>query len=139
VDYFGYGPENRNWTPSDDELDVDRLLEKSSQVERERLEEALEEVDRQLEQRESIHRQSVEELESKLDWYLDRLRTLYKRPGTSDTEVEKVKEQVREFYEEIRVERRNKWRDRQELEKERRDLLRELSEVHDDKWILDFL
>lgn len=91
------------------------------------MEAELERIERQLEAREVIFESNREELESKLEWYLDRLENAYKTTG----DVEELKEKITEFYDLLREERVRHWRDRQELEKERRELLRELSELEE--------
>lgn len=95
------------------------------------MEEELERIDRQLDAREAIREETLEELESKLEWYLDRLETVYKRPRTDDTD--ELKQRIIDFYREIRQERRRAWNDKQELARERRELLGELATLHDDR------
>jgi len=99
--------------------------------EQDRLEEELERIERQLDAREAIREENLEELESKLEWYIDRLEMLYKRSGTGDTD--ELKERITELYGEIRLERRRAWMDKQELARERRELLGELATLHDDR------
>ena len=118
-------------------FDVANFLERSQESERQRLEEELERINRQLEERDRIHREVLDELESKLDWYTDRLETLYKQSREKNGKREKLKTQIEEFYREIREEKQSHWRDRQELEKRRRELIRELEETEEP--ILDFL
>jgi uncharacterized protein YbaP (TraB family) len=72
----------------------------------------------------------VDELESEIEWYQERLIKQYKRNSTE--QIERLKQNIREFYRELREERRHSWRDRQQLEQERRDLFRELRELEDD-------
>jgi len=118
-------------------FDVADFLERSQENERQRLEEELERINRQLEERDRIHREVLDEPESKLDWYTDRLETLYKQSREKNGKREKLKTQIEEFYREIREEKQSHWRDRQELEKKRRELIRELEETEEP--ILDFL
>jgi len=101
-------------------FDVDEFLEESQHQEEERLEREVEQIFEQLEERDRIHEEALTELESKLEWYIDRLEELYFR-GLQEGK-EDLKERIKEFYREIRLEKREWWRDRQKLEKERRQL-----------------
>ena len=132
IDYFDY-PEAESaafegmthW-----DFDIEDLLERSQKLERQRLEEELQRIDQQLERREEIQSQTVDELESEIEWYQERLIKQYKRNSTE--QIERLKQNIREFYRELREERHQSWRDRQQLEQERRDLFRELRELEDD-------
>jgi len=119
VEYFEYG--------DDLGFDIEEFLEESQRQQQDRIETELERIECQLEERERIFEQHREDLESKLDWYLERLEKAYKRTGS----VEELKDTVTEFYELLREERVRHWRDKQELEQERRELLRELDELED--------
>jgi len=123
VDYFDY---LETGEPS---FDIDEFLEQSQEDQRERLEEELERIQSQLEQRERIHEEIVEELESKRDWYINRLELLYKRGQGKHGKRQELKQRVEQFYRRIREENRGHWQDRQSLEKERRQLLKELREL----------
>jgi len=117
VEYFDYGAD----------LDIEEFLRESQEQQECHLEAELERIEQQLEEREEIFEKHQEDLESKLDWYLDRLKQAYRTMG----DVEDLKEKVDEFYDLLREERVRHWRDKQELEKERRELLRELRELED--------
>jgi DNA repair exonuclease SbcCD ATPase subunit len=119
--------------------DVEDLVEESLQGEESRLRESLERVDELLEERKGLRERHVDELGSKLDWYVDRLETLYRRPGTGREEIEELKQRIESIYDSLRDERRSAWRDRQELEAERRELLRELRQLEEDQDIVDWL
>jgi uncharacterized protein YbaP (TraB family) len=132
IDYFDY-PEAESAAfegTADWDLDIEEFLEQSQKLERQRLEEELQRIDQQLERREEIQSQTVDELESEIEWYQERLIKQYKRNSTE--QIERLKQNIREFYRELREERHQSWRDRQQLEQERRDLLRELRELEDD-------
>ena len=132
MDYFDYSeaqPDTFEGT-ADWDLDIEEFLEQSQKLERGRLEEELQRIDQQLERREEIQSQTVDELESEIEWYQERLIKQYKRNSTE--QIERLKQNIREFYRELREERRHSWRDRQQLEQERRDLFRELRELEDD-------
>lgn len=112
------------------DFDVEEMLERSEEAAEQRLEDELERVKNQLEERESVHQDIVDELEGKLEWYQDRLESLYtigtgKRDGTR----ERLKYRIERFYALIRDEKREFWRDRQDLERERREVMRELEEL----------
>ena len=123
MDYFDYSQELT------EDFDIESFLEESQRQEKRRLNQELERIREQLENRESIHWETLDELESKLDWYTDRLETLRKRSFGKGEEKQRLKQQIKEFYRKIREEKRQHWHDRQKLEKERRELLRELDEV----------
>ena len=132
MDYFDYSeaqPDTFEGT-ADWDLDIEEFLEQSQKLERGRLEEELQRIDQQLERREEIQSQTVGELESMIEWYKERLIKQYKRNSTE--QIERLKQNIREFYRELREERHQSWRDRQQLEQERRDLFRELRELEDD-------
>lgn len=81
----------------------------------------------------------MEELESKLDWYSDRLKQLYNQFSGKQGERQQLKDQIEGFYTELRREKRSQWRDRQELEQERREILRELTEIKMDDLLSELL
>lgn len=127
MDYFDYGLDPE----SDSGIDIEEFLEQSQESERDRLEKDLERIEELLEDRDRIHEEALNELESKLDWYIDRLETLYQRPGREREKRDRLKRRIEEFYEEIREEKTQRWRDQQELEMERRELLRSIEELKD--------
>ena len=139
MDYFDY-PEAQPDTfegTADWDFDIEKFLEQSQDLERQRLEEELQRIDQQLERREEIQDETVGELESMIEWYKERLIKQYKRNSTK--QIEELKQSIREFYRELREEHRHSWRDRQQLEQERRNLLRELREIEDDDLPFDLL
>jgi len=121
VEYFEYD------ATFDDELDVERFLRESASQQEQRLEQELARIDEQLSERAEIFEAHVSELESKLEWYVERLETAYRQRR----EPEDLKQRIEEFYQLLRQERVKHWRDKQELEQERRELLRELDELSD--------
>jgi len=114
------------------DFDIEEFLEQSQRQEKQRLEEELERIKDQLESRDEIHEETLDELESKLDWYLDRLEDLYNQGAGSQDEQDELKTRIREFYKQLREEKRRNWNDRQSLERERRKILREFSELIDE-------
>ena len=126
MDYFDYSQELT------EDFDIESFLEESHQQQKQRLNQELEKIDEQLERRELIHQEVLNELESKLDWYTEQLDDLRKRSFGKKERKQRLKQQIQWFYQEIRKEKQQRWRDRQELEKQRRDLLRELNEIDTD-------
>ena len=112
---------------------VDQFLERSQRHHNDRLANELNRIDEQLEERDAIHTEIVDELEWKIKRYTDRLEHLYNTGiGKQDGTRERVKDRITSFQEQLREEHRDHWRDRQELERERRTILRELAELEED-------
>ena len=120
VEYFDYGAESL-----EADFDVEQFLEAEQENQRQRLEDELEKIEEQLEEREEIFEENTVELESKLEWYQERLEKQYKLSGP----VEELKQKIEEFYRLLRREKVENWRDKQELEEERRSLLREIQDL----------
>jgi len=112
-----------------DDWDLDQFLEESQESQRQRLETELERIQDQLDNRDKISEEVLDELSSKLDWYLERLEKEYRTRGSSH--VDELKSEVKRFYALIRDEKQQHWSDKQRLERERRELLRELNELED--------
>ena len=129
MDYFDYGESSS--------FDVEEFLEKSQEQERQCLEKELDGIEEQLESREEIHQETLDELESKLNWYITRLNQLYKRGTGKQGERDRSKQVIDQLYKSIREEKRSNWLDQQELQSERRKVLRELEEL--DQNISDLL
>lgn len=113
----------------DGDWDLDRFLEESQESQRQRLDTELERIQDQLDNRDKINEEVLDELSSKLDWYLERLEKEYRTHGSSH--VDELKSEVKRFYALIRDEKQQHWSDKQRLERERRELLRELNELED--------
>lgn len=107
--------------------DLDQFLEENQENQRHRLETELERIQDQLERRDEINEEVLDELGSKLDWYLERLEDEYRTHGSSN--VDELKSEIKRFYSLIRDEKQQHWNDKQRLERERRELLRELNEL----------
>ena len=141
MDYFDYKTDSQlepEFNP--DSFDVEEFLKRSQEREQRRIEKQLEEVEQELEERNQLHEELVSELEKKLDWYLERLKTLYQRPGSSESgDKNELKSRIKEFYREIRDEKQSHWRDRQELEMEKREICRELEELSSENKIMELL
>jgi len=110
-----------------DDWDLDQFLEENQEQQRQRLETELERIQDQLNRRDEINEEVLDELGSKLDWYLQRLEDEYRTRGKSN--VDELKSEVKRFYALIRDEKQQHWNDKQRLERERRQLLRDLKEV----------
>ncbi|KAB7514598.1 hypothetical protein DM867_05620 [Halosegnis rubeus] len=115
-----------------DDWDFDRFLEENQENQRQRLEAELERIQNQLDRRDELNEELLDEMSSKLDWYLKRLEEEYRSHGSSN--VDELKSEVKRFYSLIRSEKQEHWNDKQRLERERRQLLREINELTD----LDF-
>lgn len=116
-------------TPAWD-VDIEEILEQSKAQQRGWLEAELERIQEQLERRDAIHERIIDELERKLDRYTDRLERLYKHGiGKIDGTRERLQNRIEEFYKDVREEYRARWRDKQQLEDERREVLRDLEEI----------
>ena len=114
------------------EFDVEEFLRGEQQSEQDRLEQELQRIEDLLSEREEIHSESVEELESKLDWYIEQLEDLYRGFGGGQKEKkERLKTKIKDFYSELRKERRNQWRDKIELEMELREVEHALEEIEE--------
>jgi len=114
------------------EIDIEELLERSQETQRERLDRELAQIERQLAERDRVHDEIVDELEWKIETYSDRLEHLYTlQKGRTDGTRDQLKERLLAFYQELREERREHWRDRQQLEQERREIRRELDAATD--------
>ena len=140
MDYFDYSESHEDFFDQGAgswELDVEEFLEQSQQQERQKLQQELQRIGRQLDRREGLHEETVSELESKVEWYSDRLEQLRNQFSGKHGEREKLKDRIQAFYTELRREKRNNWRDRQELEQERREILRELTDVKMDDLLSD--
>lgn len=115
------------------DIDINEVLEGPHESAEERLAQELERIEQQLEARDAVKDEIVDELEFKVEWYTDRLESLYKTGrGRKNGKRERLQDRIEPFYGELREEQRKHWRDRQELEQERRDLFRELSEMKDE-------
>lgn len=112
-----------------DDWDFDSFLEENQENQRQRLEAELERIQNQLDRRDEINEEVLDELGSKLDWYLERLEDEYRTHGSSN--VDELKSEIKRFYSLIRDEKQQHWNDKQRLERERRELLRELNELAD--------
>lgn len=119
------------------EPDIARLLTDAHESERERLEAELTRIDECLTKRTTLHEDLVHELEVEIERYEDRVKQLY-RTCASRERIAPQKSRLRDLAEELRRERRQHWRDRQKLLRERRGVRQELA-VLDEDWLADLL
>jgi len=120
-----------------DDWDLDQFLDENQENQRQRLEAELARIQDQLDRRDEINEEVLDELGSKLDWYLERLEDEYGSPGSSN--VDELKSEIKRFYSLIRDEKQQHWKDKQELEKVRRQLLREIDELTADGDLFELL
>jgi len=121
VEYFDYTHEN---TPVED-FDIEEFLRRSEENSEKRLEQELERIEKQLDDRQQLFEDAKQELEDKVEIYLERLETAYRTRG----DTEELKQLIDEMYQQIRQEKLKHWRDKQELETERREIQREINEL----------
>jgi acetyl-CoA carboxylase carboxyltransferase component len=132
-DYFDYVLDGTPAVEPTDWEQVAAVLEQSQAARIERLEQELAQIEAQLRDRDRLHEDLVGDLDRKINRYTDRLEHLYTiSKGRLDGTREQLKDRITVFYQELRDEHRAHWRDRQELEQERRHVQRELAEVSDE-------
>jgi hypothetical protein len=140
VEYFDYSiPEEPVQIDSQDSWnDIEQLLQKSQTGERQRLEKKLQEIDRNLEKRHSIHGDIISDLDHRIEEYEEELR-VQKRQLHGPTETDRLEELISELKERRQEKRLEHWRDIQELEHERRQLLFELEELEETEDLISYL
>lgn len=123
------------------DFDVGDFLEDSGRRQEQRLEKVLTKIEEQLDQRYQLFQESLEELMSSLDRAVDELDEEYQSffSGHSEERIRNLKGEIEEFYRLIREKRQSHWSDRQRLEKERREILRELEELEEFDSVSDLL
>lgn len=119
---------------------IRQLLEQSDDQRKQRLQRELERIEEQIERREELYEEAVNRIRSQIDRYEGVLQTLYNRPFSGGREERaEVKDALSELYTDLQREKRQHWQDRQSLEQERREILRELDELVDSRSFLDLL
>jgi len=115
---------------------VTDILEASQDSHTNRLEDELDRIKQQLEQRDEVHDEITDDLEWKLERYKDRLEKMHTHArGKADGKRERVKDRINELSALLREEQREHWRDKQTLQRERRELIRELDETTERHWL----
>lgn len=118
-------------TTPDSVMAIVRELE---QTERDQLANDLARINEQLDQRDRLHTDLLDDLQWKRDRYREQLQTLYRHGrGKTDGTRDRVKSRIADLEQAIRRERREHWQDRQQLEWERRDVLRDLAALNMDR------
>lgn len=118
----GDGSENTDWN------DVDSLLEQSRRRQENRLRQHLQDIKKQIQERHSIYEKYIEILEDRIQTHQDRKD---KAGHVNRPFEEEVLAKLEDLYESLRGEMREKWRDIQELEREKREIEKELDELKD--------
>jgi DNA repair exonuclease SbcCD ATPase subunit len=112
------GSENFEWD------DVGSLLEES----RRRQEQRLQEIEDQIRERNEIYEKYIGNLEDRIKVHRNRMQ---EADDTSKPFKEEVLAKLGDLYESLRGEMREKWRDVQKLEREKREIEKELDELKD--------
>lgn len=110
--------------------EIREFLDRSDEKRKQRLGRELARIQLQLNEREAFHEEVVNRIEGRIDQYVKELRQLYSRPfGGNRESREDVKEALGELYADLHQAKRQHWQDRQALEQERRDIIRQLEEL----------
>lgn len=108
--------------------DVDSLLEESRRRQEQRLQEHLQEIEDQVRERNKVYEKYIGNLEDRIKVHKDRMQ---EAADTSKPFKEEVLSKLEDLYESLRGEMREKWRDVQKLEREKREIEKELDELKD--------
>ncbi len=108
--------------------ELEALLTESHEQEQNRIETELTQVETRLQHRTEIHDQTIAELKTAIQEEQDRLERL-QRPSIPIDRLTDQKRRVRELEQQLQEAKRTHWRDRDQLERERRHLHRELREL----------
>ena len=124
----GERSENSEWD------DVEEFLEESRRRQEQRLKQHLQEIKEQIRERHDVYEKYMEVLEKRIEVHQGRKSDAgnVRRPFE-----EEVLSKLEDLYESLRGEMREKWRDIQELEREKREIKKELDELKDAE-LLDF-
>lgn len=116
------GSEKTEWSG------LDSLLEESRRRQENRLRQHLQEIEKQIQERNQVYEKYIENLEDRIKVHDNRLDGAgnVNRPFEGD-----VLDDLEDLYESLRGEIREKWRDIQELEREKREIEKELDELKD--------
>lgn len=112
------------------ELDLEGLLTESRQQEQKRIDTELCQIERRLNQRTRIHENVVADLEEAIRNEKQRLNRL-QRPFPPKDRIINQERYIRDLKQKLQEIRQAHWRDREQLERERRGLCRELAELRD--------
>lgn len=120
--------ENTEWS------DVDSLLEESRRRQENRLRQHLQDIEKQIQERHRVYKKYIEIVEERIKVQQDRKD---KAGHVNRPFEEEVLTKLEDLYESLRGEIREKWRDIQDLEREKREIEKELEELKDAE-LLDF-
>lgn len=115
-----------------DEIDIEEFLQESNEKEKQRLKNELERIRVQLFNRAEIHERIIDNLNSKIEDFVGKLEELYSGFGTKEKNINRVIKKLYKAYSRIQNENRSYWQDKQDLEKEKREIIRELEELEDE-------
>lgn len=125
--------------PAED-IDATEILEQSRASQQDVLQRELERIEDQLEERDRLYREVRDDLTTRIKRYRNELQQARSRPfGGNEARREELKEKIEALSVELRQERRDHWMDRQRLEQERRDVLRQLDRIVEDNVIENLL
>ena len=126
--------------PAVDDINATEILEQSRATQQDVLQRELERIEDQLEERNRLYRDVRDDLTTRIKRYRNELQHARSRPfGGNEARREELKDTIEGLSVELRQERRDHWMDRQRLEQERRDVLRQLDRIVEDDVIEDLL
>lgn len=126
--------------PAVEEIDATEILEQSRAAQQDVLQRELERIEEQLAERDRLYREVQDDLTTRIKRYRNELQQARSRPfGGNEARREELKDKIEALSVELRQERRDHWMDRQRLEQERRDVLRQLDRTVEDNVIEDLL
>jgi len=126
--------------PAVDDINATEILEQSRATQQDVLQRELERIEDQLEERNRLYRDVRDDLTTRIKRYRNELQHARSRPfGGNEARREELKDMIEGLSVELRQERRDHWMDRQRLEQERRDVLRQLDRIVEDDVIEDLL
>ncbi|WP_254762245.1 hypothetical protein [Natrinema marinum] len=113
-----------------EDVDIERLLTGAQNQEQGRIEAELGQIESRLQDRKELHDESVAELEDAVRVEKDRLQRL-QHPFSAEDRVTSQKRRIRELEQQLQEIQRAYWQDCEQLQRERRRLQRELTELSD--------
>lgn len=105
---------------------IEELLEESRRRQKNRLQQHLRDIEKQIQERREVYEKYIENLEDRIKVHDNRLD---KAGHLNRPFEEEVLAKLENLYESLRGEMREKWRDIQELEREKREIKKELDEL----------
>lgn len=126
--------------PATEDIDATEILEQSRGTQQDVLQRELDRIEEQLAKRDRLYREVRDDLTTRIKRYRNELQQARSRPfGGNEARREELKDKIEGLSVELRQERRDHWMDRQRLEQERRDVLRQLDRIVEDDVIDDLL